>query len=60
MQRTVWWLSEVGGVVRSQRVGKMVKGSKVKLPVIKQISPGDVMYDMVTIVNNAVLHKINP
>ena len=31
-------------------------GQEVKLLVIKQISYGDVMYRMVTIVNNIVLH----
>ena len=34
-----------------------MKGIKrYRLPVIKQISPGDVMNSIVTIVNNIVLH----
>ena len=40
---TDWWLPEVGGWV------KWVEG-------VKKLSPGDVMYSMVTIVNNRVLH----
>ena len=37
---------------------KWVKGVKsyYKLPVIKKISPGDVMYSIVNIVTNTVLH----
>lgn len=37
--------------------GKMGEGvNRYKFPGIKRISPGDVMYSMVTIVNNTVLH----
>ena len=31
-------------------------GQRSTLPVIRQISPGDVMYSMVTTVNNTVLY----
>ena len=40
-----------------RRWAKWVKGVKrYKLPVIKQVSPGDVMYSMATIVHKTVLH----
>ena len=36
---------------------KWVKGvERYKLQIIKKVSPGDVMYSMVTIVNNTVLY----
>ena len=39
------------------KVGKMGKRSqRYKLPVIKQINPMNVMYSIVAIVNNTVLH----
>ena len=38
-------------------MGKWVKGvTRYKLPVIKQISPGDVMNSVATMVINAVMH----
>ena len=53
MQRADGWLPEM-------RVGvwvKWVKGVKrYKLLVIKQISPPDVMYNIVTMVNKTVLY----
>ena len=51
---TDWWLPEVEG---GWRVGKLGDGSpKNRLTAIKWIHHGDVMYNIVTVVNNAVLH----
>ena len=48
----------IGGYHRQGwKVGKMGKRSqRYKLPVIKQINPMNVMYSIVAIVNNTVLH----
>lgn len=35
-------------------VVKVVK--RYRLPLIRKIGPGDIMYNMVTMVNNTVLH----
>lgn len=42
---------------RESGLGEMdASGQKYKLPVIKQLSPGDVTYSTVTTVNNTKLH----
>ena len=44
---------------RGWRVSKMGKGvTRYKLPVIKQVSLGDVTYSMVTTVNNTVCLRL--
>ena len=37
-------------------VKHMKRIKRCKLPVIKQISPGNVIYNMVTALNNTILH----
>ena len=44
-QRTDWWLPEAG-----------VRVKRYKLPVMKKISHGDVVYSMITIVNNNITY----
>lgn len=48
--RTDRWLPEVGGAVRVD------EGSRKELPGMREVSPGDVMYNVVTAVNNTVLY----
>lgn len=50
MQRTDKWLPEVGGGGKLVKCVKVVRG--YKLLVIKCMSPGDVIYSMVAIVND--------
>lgn len=47
-QRTDWWLPEVAD--------KMGEGGQKALTVIKWMSPEDIMYSMLNIVDNTVLY----
>ena len=44
---------QIGGCQRWAKCVTIVK--RYKIPVIRKINPGDVLYSMVTIVNNTVL-----
>ena len=50
IQRTDGWLPEGGGEGRKMGEG----GTKAKFPVIKGMSPGNVMCSMMTIVDNTL------
>ena len=53
IQRRGWWWPQAGGGGRT----KWVKGvTKYRLPIIKPITHEDVIYSMLTTVNNTVLH----
>ena len=47
-RRTDWWLPEVNEMDEEDQ--------KYKLPAIRSIHPGDLMYSIVAVVNSTVLH----